>query len=51
MTVIRDFKGRLYELKEISQSGVLLRCLSTGSNVRIRNKNWGEIGFLEGGVQ
>lgn len=43
---VRDFKGRLYRLIEVSHKGTLLEKIDDGSRVRIRNNSWFEIGFI-----
>ena len=43
---VKDFKGRLYNLKETGANGTLMECVKTGDSIRVRNFNWADIGFV-----
>ena len=47
MITVRDFKGRLYDVIEHKADTTLLRCVQSGSYVRIRSYGWDEIGFVK----
>jgi hypothetical protein len=48
MVMVRDFKGRLYQILEVGRDTTLLRCQHTGDMVRVRSYGWDDIGFVRG---
>lgn len=44
--MIRDFKGRLYNVLDQSPISWLLECVDDGTRVRIRAHSWDDIGFV-----
>ena len=44
--MIRDFKGRAYELLGVSKTHTVLLCLTTGDTVIIANQYFTDCGFV-----
>lgn len=46
INMVRDFKGRLYNVLDQSPVSWLLECVDDGTRVRIRAHSWDDIGFV-----